>query len=79
MNFSLLAKQGLGLANFGLKLAPWAVPLGAIGAWLVYPALTEDFKGAVGLPQEANPIADMSSKPKIAFKTGEIGGIPEVK
>ena len=79
MNFSLLTKQGLGLATFGLWLAPWGVPLGAIGAWLVYPALTEDFKGTVGLPQEANPIADISTKPKMSFQVNEIGGIPEAK
>ena len=79
MNIPLLTKQGLGLATFGLRLAPWAVPLGAIGGWLVYPALTEDFKGQVGLPKEADPVAEVNATSMISFKREEIGGIPVKK
>jgi len=30
-------------------VAPWAAPLGLIGAWAVYPGLTEEFKKQIGL------------------------------
>ena len=79
MNVSLLAKQGLGWAQFGLKLAPWGVTFGMLGGWLVYPTLTEDFKGSIGLPVAQDPTAEIANKPNKKFKLTEISGIPEAE
>ena len=80
MNISLLAKQGASWAQFGIKLAPWGVTLGMLGGWLVYPTLTEYFKGSIGLPVERDPANEVATQSgNVKFKINEIGGIPEGK
>ena len=37
------------LGRLGLNAAPLVVPAGIFAAWLVWPALTPEFKGSVGL------------------------------
>lgn len=36
--------------GLGARLVPWAVPLAGIAGWMVYPALTLEFKQTLGLP-----------------------------
>eukprot|EP00636_Phaeomonas_parva_P019346 CAMPEP_0118868442 /NCGR_PEP_ID=MMETSP1163-20130328/11923_1 /TAXON_ID=124430 /ORGANISM="Phaeomonas parva, Strain CCMP2877" /LENGTH=60 /DNA_ID=CAMNT_0006803119 /DNA_START=116 /DNA_END=298 /DNA_ORIENTATION=- len=42
---------GIGRQLFaeGLRLAPWGGPGAVFGAWMVWPALTDDFKRSVGI------------------------------
>ena len=79
MNASLLAKQGLGWAQFGLKLAPWGVTFGMLGGWLIYPTLTEDFKESVGIPVTKDPTVEAAHEVNIQFEVKEIGAIPTLK
>ena len=37
------------MARSGLKLAPWAVAGGLAAGWLVWPALTDNFKVTIGV------------------------------
>ena len=37
------------LGRLAMNAAPLAIPAGIFGAWLVWPALTDKFKGDVGL------------------------------
>jgi len=34
------------------RMAPWGLPALLGGTWLIYPALTEEFKKDCGLPNE---------------------------
>jgi hypothetical protein len=45
----LFAVRAKSWGALGLRLAPWGVPLGGIGGWMVYPAFTTEFKQTLGL------------------------------
>ena len=46
----------------------------------MYPTLTEDFKGSIGLPVERDPANEVATQTgNVKFKISEIGGIPEGK
>ena len=45
----LLLSRTQSWVSFGLPLMPWLLPLGGIAGWMVYPALTTEFKQTLGL------------------------------
>ena len=44
--FQLLGKR---VAQEGTRLAPWGVPGLVLASWMVFPALTDNFKRTIGL------------------------------
>ena len=59
-------------------LAPWAVPLGCLGGWLVYPTLTSDFKDNFGMGDGPAP-GSAEANPSVKYTKEGIGCLPEVK
>jgi len=45
----LVAVRAKSWGQLGLRLTPWVLPLGGIGGWMVWPALTTEFKQVLGL------------------------------
>jgi len=73
----IAAKQAVGLAEFGLKLAPWGATFGLLGGWLVYPTLTSEFKDNFGMADA--PAPGMAPSVSVSYTKGGIGETPEVK
>ena len=69
----LMMKNLNEMVSFGLAMAPWGLPAMLAAGWMIWPALTTEFKQSVGL--EAVP----PSGQEFNYEKEGVGEVPELR